>query len=139
MYTASAYTLYIIASIIITVFVSRTLSKNGEVYLIDAFDNNDALASSVNHMLVVGSYLLNLGFVLLRMQTTTVIDNIESMIVYLTSSLGFVLLVLGIAHFFNMFVIHCFREGQIRKRREVEYARGKLANLTEKNTAAANN
>lgn len=139
MYTVTAYTLYIIASIVITVLVSRTLSKNGEVYLIDAFDNNDALASSVNHMLVVGSYLLNLGFVLLRMKTTAAIDSPEGIIVYLTSSLGFVLLVLGIAHFFNMFVIHHFREGQMKKRRELEYRRETLAGINGRNAEVKNN
>lgn len=114
MYTTTAYSIYIVLSIFITVFVSRTLSKNGEVYLVDAFAN-PALAKSVNHMLVVGSYLLNLGFVLLRMQTSRGIENVEQIIIYLSSSIGFVLFALGCAHFFNMFVIHRFREAQIRK------------------------
>jgi hypothetical protein len=114
MYTITAYSIYIALSILITVAVSRTLSKNGEVYLVDAFAN-ELLAKSVNHMLVVGSYLLNLGFVLLRMQTSRGIDSVEHIIIYLSSSIGFVLFALGCAHFFNMFVIHRFREAQIRK------------------------
>jgi hypothetical protein len=73
------------------------------------------LAKSVNHMLVVGSYLLNLGLVLLRMQTSRGIDSVQHIIVYLSSSIGFVLFSLVCAHFFNMFVIHRFREAQIRK------------------------
>lgn len=115
MFTTTAYSLYIFISIIITVLVSRTLSKNGVIYLIDGFNGNDALARSVNHMLVVGFYLLNLGFVLLRMQNGRAINSIEELIVYLSSGLGFVLFALGIAHFFNMFIIHKFREGQLRK------------------------
>jgi len=115
MYTVTAYSIYIVASIAITIFVSRTLSKNGEVYLIDGFNGNEILAKSVNHMLVVGFYLLNLGFVLLRINTTRGIASIEHLILYLSSNLGFVLFVLGCAHFFNMFVIHKFRESQLRK------------------------
>ena len=111
MFTTTAYSLYILISIIITVLVSRTLSKNGVIYLIDGFNGNDALARSVNHMLVVGFYLLNLGFVLLRMQNGRAINSIEELIVYLSSGLGFVLFALGLAHFFNMFIIHKFREG----------------------------
>ena len=113
MFNPYAYCLYIVISICITVFVSRTLSKNGEIYLIDGFNGNDALAKSVNHMLVVGFYLLNLGFVLIRMQNNHRLDTIESVIVYLSSNVGLVLLVLGFAHFFNMFVIHKFRNGQL--------------------------
>ena len=113
MFTTSAYIVYILASVFITIFVSGTLSKNGKVYLIDGFDGDIELATSVNHMLVVGFYLLNLGFVLLRMRTGVDIGNVEEMVVYLSSGLGFVLFALGIAHFFNMYVIHKFRKGHV--------------------------
>jgi len=115
MFTSSAYITYIILSIVITIFVSRTLSKNGEIYLIEGFGGNIDLAKSVNHMLVVGFYLLNLGFVLLRMRTGVTIADMEALIVYLSSGLGFVLLALGIAHFFNMFVIYTFRKSYMAK------------------------
>lgn len=113
MFTTTAYIVYILASVFITIFVSGTLSKNGKVYLVDGFDGDTELADSVNHMLVVGFYLLNLGFVLLRMRTGVDIDSVEELVVYLSSGLGFVLFALGIAHFFNMYVIHKFRKGHV--------------------------
>lgn len=112
MYTATTYLIYIFSSIMITIFVARTLSKNGEVYLVDGFNGDGQLANSVNHMLVVGFYLLNLGFALLKMRTNVTIETIEAMIVYLSSGLGFVLFALGVAHFFNMFVIAQFRKNK---------------------------
>lgn len=115
MITSITYITYITISICITIFVSRTLSKNGEIYLIDGFNGKIELAKSVNHMLVVGFYLLNIGFVLLRMQTSRGIVDIESMIVYLSSSIGLVLVVLGAIHFLNMFLIHKFREAGLNK------------------------
>lgn len=117
-YTAIAYLLYILISLVITVFVSRTLSKNGEIYLIDGFNGNHELAKSVNHMLVVGFYLLNLGFVLLRMQTSKPILLIDELLIYLSTNIGTVMFILGVMHFFNMFVIHRFRTVQINKNRE---------------------
>ena len=109
MYTTIAYALYILCSITITIFVSRTLSKNGVIYLIDGFNGDEALAKSVNHMLVVGFYLLNLGFVLLRMEGNGNIANLENLLIYLSGNIGMVLLILGSMHFFNMYVIHRFR------------------------------
>ncbi len=124
MYTAIAYATYILISVIITVFVSKTLSKNGEIYLVDGFGGNEALAKSVNHMLVVGFYLLNLGFVLLRIKATSSIDQIESLLIYLSSNIGVVMFILGIMHFINMLMIHRFRASQIEKlREEAEYER----------------
>ena len=74
--------------------------------LVEGFRGNVELAESTNHLLVVGFYLVNLGFVLLRMQTNVYVDNLEHLIIYQASGLGLVLLVLGFAHFFNMYVIH---------------------------------
>lgn len=106
MLNSISFTIYIIFSIFITVFVSRTLSKNGLAFLVAGFRGNKELAESTNHLLVVGFYLVNLGFVLLRMQTDVFIGSVEELIVYQASGLGLVLLVLGLAHFFNMYVIH---------------------------------
>ncbi len=100
------YIVYIAFSVFITVYVSRTLSKNGLPFLVEGFRGNVELAESTNHLLVVGFYLVNLGFVLLRMQTNVYVDNLEHLIIYQASGLGLVLLVLGFAHFFNMYVVH---------------------------------
>jgi len=100
------FIVYLVFSIFITVYVSRTLSKNGLAFLIQGFKGNVELARSTNHLLVVGFYLVNLGFVLLRMQTNIVVETFDRLIVYQAEGLGLVLLVLGVAHFFNMYVIH---------------------------------
>ncbi len=72
-------------------------------------------------MLVVGFYLLNLGFVLMRMQSGINLNTIENVIIYLSSNVGLVLLVLGFAHFFNMFVIHNFRDNQMHRHAANEF------------------
>ncbi len=127
MYTTSAYALYILISVAITVFVSRTLSKNGEIYLVDGFNGNEALAKSVNHMLVVGFYLLNLGFVLLRIQGFGKAANIDDLLIYLSTNVGTVMFILGVMHFLNMFVIHAFRSVQLKKNRAESDAKVWLA------------
>lgn len=106
MLNTTNYLVYIIISVFITIYVSRTLSKNGLAFLIAGFKGNIELATSTNHLLVVGFYLVNLGFVLLRMQTNVIVNTVEELIIYQASGVGLVLLVLGVAHFFNMFVIH---------------------------------
>lgn len=108
MLITTTYVVYIALSIVITVYVSRTLSRNGLAFLIDGFDGNVVLAKSTNHLLVVGFYLVNLGFVLLRMRTGVTIESVDQLIVYQAKGLGVVLLVLGFAHFFNMYIIHRF-------------------------------
>jgi len=113
MLNTTNFMIYIILSVFITVYVSRTLSKNGIAFLIAGFKGNRELAESTNHLLVVGFYLVNLGFVLLRMQTNVYVNTVEQLIVYQASGIGLVLLVLGFAHFFNMYVIHAISRSNI--------------------------
>jgi hypothetical protein len=48
------YLIYLAISIALTVWVAKTLHKNGRIFLVDAFGGNEPLADSVNHLLVVG-------------------------------------------------------------------------------------
>ena len=107
------YLTYLAFSVFFTVFVAYTLSKNGLPFLIRSFKGNRELAVSTNHLLVVGFYLVNLGFVLMRMTTGKSIDTLEDIIVYQASGLGVVLVVLGVAHFFNMYVLHRLGRSEI--------------------------
>lgn len=59
------YIVYIALSIPLTIWVAHTLYKNGRIFLIDSFRGNERLADSVNHLLVVGFYLINIGYVAL--------------------------------------------------------------------------
>lgn len=95
---------YLVISIAMTFWVARTLSRNGEVFLIRCFGQDEALARSTNHLLVVGFYLVNLGFVGVRM-AGWVLPPGESLVAYVGSKIGMTLLILGAMHFLNMMMI----------------------------------
>ena len=100
-----AYALYLLISIAITIWVARTLSKNGEVFLIQCFGHNAVLARSTNHLLVVGFYLVNIGFITLTLSLGTEPTTITETIRFLNSKVGLAVLVVGGMHFFNMTAI----------------------------------
>jgi hypothetical protein len=70
---------------------------------VDAFSGNEAMADSVNHLLLVGFYLINLGFILLFLRVGTKPADLVEGVEYIATKLGIVVLVLGAMHFFNMF------------------------------------
>lgn len=102
------YGAYAALSVAITVWVAQTLSKNGLIFLVDVFDSTD-LAKSVNHLLVVGFYLINLGWIsaVLKIyeRVSTPVESIEA----LSGKMGFVLLTLGFMHLFNLMVFGIIR------------------------------
>jgi hypothetical protein len=104
MNVALCYFSYLAISIGITVWVARTLHKNGRVFLVDAFNGNTELADSVNHLLVVGFYLINLGYIALALKTADPLATVRQAIELESVKIGVVLLILGAMHFFNILV-----------------------------------
>jgi hypothetical protein len=100
----TTYLGYIILSVILTVWVAQTLHKNGRVFLVEVFGGNESLADSVNHLLVVGFYLINFGYVSLALKMSDYPLNAAQGIEALSWKIGLVLLVLGAMHFFNLLV-----------------------------------
>lgn len=105
----STYMVYLAISIALTIWVARTLHKNGRVFLVDVFHGNEALADSVNHLLVVGFYLINFGYVSMALTLGYIINNAQEAIEALSVKIGMVLIVLGCMHFFNLFVFSRMR------------------------------
>jgi hypothetical protein len=103
-YIVVTYSLYLVISIGLTIWVARTLSKNGRIFLVDCFHQNEPLADSVNHLLVVGFYLINIGFIALFLKLGITIEAPQGVFEALSGKVGVVLLVLGGMHFFNLLV-----------------------------------
>ena len=107
--TFYTYLIYLAISIGLTIWVARTLHKNGRVFLVDVFHGNEALADSVNHLLVVGFYLINFGYVSLALKLGYDVATAQASIEALSVKVGMVLLVLGGMHFFNLFIFSRMR------------------------------
>ncbi len=104
MNVAACYFSYLAISVGLTVWVARTLHQNGRVFLVDAFRGNEELADSVNHLLVVGFYLINIGYIALALTTTNPMTTLRGIIELESVKIGVVLLILGAMHFFNILV-----------------------------------
>jgi len=103
-----SYALYLIIALAITVWVARTLSKNGIVFLVQCFGQNDELARSTNHLLVVGFYLINIGFITLTLSYAGEPQTLSAAMRFLAGKVGLAVIVLGGMHFFNMAMIARF-------------------------------
>ena len=110
MYVVYTYLAYLVLSVGITVWVARTLFKGGRVFLVDAFRNNEALADSVNRLLVVGFYLVNIGYVTLALKYGDKPDTLAEAIEFTSTKVGLVLVVLGAMHFLNLYMFSRMRK-----------------------------
>ncbi|MEY4490177.1 MAG: hypothetical protein RIQ79_2685 [Verrucomicrobiota bacterium] len=101
--TVTCYLVYLLVSVALTVWVARTLHRNGRIFLVQAFRGSEPMADAVNHLLVVGFYLINIGFITFALRYGTKPTDAQEAFEFVSTKLGVVLLVLGGMHFFNMF------------------------------------
>lgn len=110
MTVAVCYASYLVISIALTVWVARTLYRSGRVFLLDAFRGNADLADSVNHLLVVGFYPINIGYIALALKTASALATFREAVELESTKIGVVLLILGAMHFFNILVLAGMRK-----------------------------
>lgn len=103
------YAAYLGMTVPITLWVGSTLRRNGRVFLLDVFDGDEDLASAVNHLLVVGFYLVNLGYVFLALKVGAEVATATQAIEALSLKVGAVILVLGVLHLANLYVLNKLR------------------------------
>lgn len=108
-YIVGTYGLYLMLSIALTVWVAQTLHTNGRIFLVDVFGGKGELADAVNHLLRIGFYLINLGYVALALKLGYDVPDARNAIEALAGKIGGVLLLLGCMHLFNLFVFSVIR------------------------------
>jgi hypothetical protein len=109
-YIIITYSFYLVITIALTIWVARTLFKNGKVFLVDIFHGNKELADSVNNLLLVGFYLINIGYAVYTLQVTGSIANTQEVIEKLSLKIGLIILILGAMHFFNLYIFFTLRK-----------------------------
>lgn len=103
------YGVYLTVSIALTIWVASVLFKNGRIFLVDIFHGNTELADSVNKLLLVGFYLINIGYMSLALKTYNLIPNMQSVVEVLSYKLGCIILILGGMHFLNLIIFFKLR------------------------------
>lgn len=102
------YIAYLLLSMGLTIAVGVALSRSGRVFLTEVLGGNRALADAVNRLLIVGFYLLTLGFIALVMRPPGAITSAAQAAQVLSIKVGEVLLVLGAAHVAGVTVVRRF-------------------------------
>jgi hypothetical protein len=106
------YVVYVVIAAALTAWLARTLFRSGVAFLHDVFADREELADAVNRLLVVGFYMLNLGYALYILRAARGLDAFEA-VQYLVNRLAILLVTLAGMHFLNVLVFW-----RIRARRE---------------------
>lgn len=101
-----AYIIYLLVTYLITVRVGFIFYRNGRVFILGLLHNDAQLTDYINRILLVGYYLLNLGYAALMLRSWDTIDTWTELLVSIGTKTGQIMLTLAIIHFMNMAVIY---------------------------------
>ncbi len=62
------YGIYLPVALFLTYYVSKTLFKNGKIFMLDIFKGREEIAEATNKLFETGFYLLNIGFALMILE-----------------------------------------------------------------------
>ncbi len=112
------YSFYLGITICLTIWVAHTLFRNGKLFLVDIFHGNKELAQAVNNLLLVGFYLVNIGYAVYTLKIWETPANGRQVIELLSLKIGAIILILGGMHFLNMFIFFRLRKRAIADRND---------------------
>ncbi len=114
-YNILSYTIYLPLIFFITIKVGWMFYKNGELFLMNLFENNIALIKNVNNILLIGYYLVNLGYSILTISYWEEINNSIELINILSYTLGRIIILLALLHYNNIFWLKYLTKSNIIK------------------------
>lgn len=112
------YGIYLPIALLLTYYVSKTLFKNGKIFMLDIFKGREEIAEATNRLFETGFYLLNIGFALMILQLDLYDNTYQELIEKLSYKIGGFSIYLGVMLFFNLYFF--FRGKRKAKERIIE-------------------
>ncbi len=98
------YAVYVPIALGLTFYVSRTLFRNGKVYMMDIFKGREEIANATNKLFETGFYLLNIGFALMILKISLYTNDYQALVEALSYKIGSFSIYLGIMLFINLYL-----------------------------------
>ena len=100
-YNLFSYLIYLIVTVFITVWVGKAFHKNGIHYILSIFED-EKVAHAINNLLLVGYYLVNIGYAILKISDWTNPSSFAEVVSSVSLNLANILLVLALLNYINI-------------------------------------
>jgi hypothetical protein len=109
-YLGTYYSVYLGACALLIAGLGRIFHRAGGVFLKDAFAGNATLVNAVVRLLDIGFYLVSAGYVAISYPTDWPIIDYATLAKIAITKVGGLMLLLGVAHLFNLLLLALFRQ-----------------------------
>ena len=105
-YNISVYMVFIALMVFIIGYVGKYFYNNGRIFIIHLLKGNVPMADGINRLLLVGYYLVNIGYAFLKLKHWPRINNMAAWLSSLATHMAILILILACLHYFNMLAIY---------------------------------
>lgn len=119
--TAWVYVAYLVICVGITIWVARTLRKQGVRFLTAGQTEGTETPEALSHLLSVGFYLVNLGVISFLLKSADRVRELEDGIEHLSEKVGVILVAIGIMHFIVLSILAQSRRNTERETRATNH------------------
>ena len=108
-----AYIIYLLFTYLITVKFGKFLFKNGRIFILSILKDDEELTDFINKILLVGYYLMNLGYATIMLRFWKTIYNTTELVASVSTMTGRIVLSLAVMHYINMYAITIIGKKQL--------------------------
>lgn len=99
------YTIYLLITTFIIVKVGKICYKNGTIYVAQLIPNHEELCHKTNKILLIGYYLLNIGYCATTLISWEKISSINQLVEVISVKSAIIICSISILHYFNLFIL----------------------------------
>jgi hypothetical protein len=99
------YLIYLSLTSVIIIKVGKLCYDNGNIFVSQLIPNHEELCHQINKMLLMGYYLMNLGYCAMTIISWEKIQSINQLIEIIATKSAIIILTIGIMHYINIILL----------------------------------
>jgi hypothetical protein len=99
------YLIYFIITFFIIIKVGKICYNNGNIYVSQLIPNHEELCQRINQMLLIGYYLLNIGYCAMTIVSWQRIITTNHLIEIIASKSAIIIITIAVMHYLNIFLL----------------------------------
>jgi hypothetical protein len=105
-YNILSYLIYGCITIYIIYWVGKLFHRNGRIYILRLFHQNEAVTDTTNNILLIAYYLFNIGYAVAQFSFWEKVSDVETMIATISAKTGVLVTILAVTHYCNLYLIY---------------------------------
>lgn len=99
------YFFYFIITFFIIIKVGKICYNNGNIFVSQLIPNREEMCQKINQMLLIGYYLLNIGYCAMTIISWKKISSAENLIEIIATKSALIIITISVMHFINIFLL----------------------------------